>query len=106
MGFSIDIDDSELKRTLEELQNAIAAETLLEWANAIEGTIHQTCNEHIKFKGEIANGEFHIDFTPMTSDDIDCVIRAIQEHLSSMHPATQKFYEQVIESFQSQRAKM
>lgn len=105
MGFRIDIDDSEAMRAFDELKDAISAETLLEWANTIEGTAKQECGEQVEFKGSIdPEGKFHLT-SHATSDNVDCVIEAIRKNMISMHPATKEFYEKVIEGLQAEKSK-
>ncbi len=103
MGFSIDIDDSEVRRALDELSDAISANTLLEWANQIENTVRQSCEESVRFKGLIKpDGKFALEISAK-ANEIDCILNAIRQHLSSMHPATRAFYEKVIEQYEAKR---
>lgn len=90
---------------LEDLKDAISAETMVLWTRKIQGTATARCGEGIDFSGSITSeGKFNLK-TAAKPDNIGCLVEAIQAHLSSMHPATRSFFERVIYGLIAEKAK-
>jgi hypothetical protein len=92
-------------QSIEDLKNAISNEALIEWANIIEKTAHQTCGEGVVFKGSIdAQGKFQLQ-TKSTPQTFDCLLDAIRKNIPNMHPFTQAIYERIIYGLISEKVK-
>jgi hypothetical protein len=95
----------EVLQGLEDLKRAVSAETFVEWADRIQETAKANCGESVVFEGSIdSQGRFSLKRSA-NPDSFDCLTDAINQHLSSMHPATRPLFERVIYDMMAEKAK-
>jgi hypothetical protein len=98
-------DSGGVDDAVESLTDAISPSTLLEWASMIEKTVQKTCGKDLESRGVLgSDGNFDIEFDG-DSEDFDCLVRGIRQHLEGMHPLTRSFYEQLAEIYGSGRGR-
>lgn len=87
---------------LQELANAISPNTMLDWAIKIGQTVEKSCGAGVIAQGYLKpDGQFALDIRAKSGQQVECVLKAIRQHLPSMHPATRAWYEKVIEVYQA-----
>jgi hypothetical protein len=86
MDIRIDVKGIDaIQNQIKDLQQSVDPNTFNEWANRIAITAKQLCNdpncERIKI---VKAGQGKVSFQIVDKEAIDCVIKSIERHLSSM----------------------
>jgi hypothetical protein len=107
--FKIDVDGlKELQKAIDDYKRSIEPSTFNEWAKRIAITAKQICNDpsckRIKLIDEKEKAKFSFEFAD--SEAIDCIIKSIQTHLSSMPPIQQDVYKGLIPHFENNKKEM
>ncbi len=105
MAFDIKIEGlDEAIRKLEEMKRGLEPDVFAQWVNTIEKTAKEICQDpdckRITFKPV---GDLRIDIRLADSSAVNCVIQAIQKHMSSMPLTTRAFYQEVIKQLESRK---
>ncbi|KAG2477239.1 MAG: hypothetical protein NPMRTH1_1250020 [Nitrosopumilales archaeon] len=96
MEFSIKTKGfDKIDKMLADMIHDLEPEGFMQWANTIEKTAKEICNDpdckRIKFK---ANKDMKISMNFADVEAIECLKKAIKQHLNSMSIGLRAFYEQ------------
>ena len=103
--FKIDVKGiKEVQKALDDLKRTQEPDTFIEWANRIERTAKQICNDHdCKRIKLIKTGQGKVNFQFADKEAIDCGIKSIQTHLNSMPLIQQGIFKELIQEFEMKK---